>query len=223
MITSCTWPWRRWLAAMASSVASRSARDSPIPTRSPVVNGMPATPGRLERGQPPVRGLVGSRAVGGQVGVDRLDHHPLAGRDRPEPDQVLGVEGAGVGVGQQAGLLDHGPARRLQVVDGGGVAVVVQPLAGHRVAVLGCLAQGEEGLVAAGGPAGPGDVEHLVDREVGRLQPGRGLGEGAVAAAVAAQHGQGDEHLGREGDPVAVGLVDAPGRPAPAGRPAAER
>ena len=44
-------------------------------------------------------------------------------------------------------------------------------------------------------------------REVRRLEPGRRLGEGAVAAAVAAQHRERDEHLGREGDPPPVGLV----------------
>ena len=44
MITSCTWPWRAWLAAMASSVIRRSARDSPMPTSSPVVKGTWASP-----------------------------------------------------------------------------------------------------------------------------------------------------------------------------------
>ena len=43
-ITSCTWPWRRWLAAIASSASMRSARDSPMPTRMPVVNGMASSP-----------------------------------------------------------------------------------------------------------------------------------------------------------------------------------
>ena len=43
-ITSCTWPCRRWLAAMASSASRRDARDSPKPTRMPVVNGMASSP-----------------------------------------------------------------------------------------------------------------------------------------------------------------------------------
>ena len=43
-ITSCTWPWRRWLAAMASSASTRSARDSPMPTSMPVVKAMPSSP-----------------------------------------------------------------------------------------------------------------------------------------------------------------------------------
>ena len=53
----------------------------------------------------------------------------------------------------------------------------------------------------------------------GTGQAGRCLGEGAVAAPVAAQHGQGDEHLRREGDPVAVGLGPDPlGRPTKRGQ-----
>ena len=72
----------RWLAAIASSASRRSARDSPMPTSRPVVKGIRAAPGGLQGGQPPGRGLVGRRAVGGQIGVERLDHHPLAGRDR---------------------------------------------------------------------------------------------------------------------------------------------
>ena len=61
--------------------------------------------------------------------------------------------------------------------------------------------------MAAGAPPGPGDVQDLVEGEVGRGQAGRGLGEGAVAAAVPAEHGEGDEDLGRVGDPVAHGPV----------------
>ena len=112
---------------------------------------------RLQGGQPPGRGLVGGRAVGVQVRVDRLDHHALAGGDLPEAEEVGEVEGPGVGVREQSGLLDDGPAGGHQVVDGGAVAVGVQPLPGGRVPVLGALTQGEQGLVAAGGPAGPGD------------------------------------------------------------------
>ena len=102
---------------MASKVASRSARDSPIPTSSPVVKGMRGAPGRLQGGQPPGRVLVRGRAVGGQSRVDRLDHHALAGGDRTETEEVVEPEGAGVGVGEEAGLLDHGPAGGHQVVD----------------------------------------------------------------------------------------------------------
>ena len=49
--------------------------------------------------------------------------------------------------------------------------------------------------------------EHLVGGEVRGGEAGRRLGEGAVAAAVAAQHGERNEDLGREGDAPAVCAV----------------
>ena len=79
--------------------------------------------------------------------------------------QLVAARGAGVGVGQQAGLVEHQPAHRHEVVDGGGVAVVAQPVAGDGVAQLGSLAEREQRLVAAGAGAGPGDAQA---RPVGR-------------------------------------------------------
>ena len=99
------------------------------------------------------------------------------------------------------------PAHGHQVVDGGPVAGGVEPVPRHRVAVLGLLAQGEQGLVTAGGGAVPGDGQNLLGRQVRGFHPGRGLGEGAVAAQVAAQPGQRDEDLGRERDAGARGRV----------------
>ena len=163
--------------------------------------------GRLEGGQAPGRVLVGCTAVGGQPAGQRFDHHPLTGRHLTKDRQLVARQRSGVGVGEQAGLLDHQPAHGRQIVDRRRVPVRRQPVPGHRVTLLGLLAQGEEGLVATGRLPGPGDREDLLGRQVGRGQPGRRLGEGAVATAVAAQHGQRDEDLGREGDPPAVCLV----------------
>ena len=87
-----------------------------------------------------------------------------------------------------------------------------QPFPGRGVPLLGGFAEGEQRLPAAGRPTGPGDSQDLVEREVGRVEAGRRLGEGAVAAPVAAQHRQRYEHLGGECDPIPVGGV------APAGR-----
>ena len=151
-MTSCTWPWRAWLAAMASRAVTRSARSSPIPTRIPVVNGMPQPAGRLEGGQPAGGRLVRSAPVGGQVVAQGLDHHALAGADRPQLGQLLGEQGAGVGVGQQPGLVEHQPAHGRQIVDGRAVTLGGQPVAGDRVALLRALAQGEQRLVAARPP-----------------------------------------------------------------------
>ena len=212
-ITSCTWPWRRWLAAIASSASTRSARDSPMPTRIPVVNGMPTSPAASSVAKPPGRGLVGRPPVAVEAGVERLDHHPLRRRHRPQPGQLARRQRPRVGVGQQACLRQHQPAHGHQVVDRRLVAGGVEPVPGHRVAVLGGLAQGEQGFEAAGGRARPGDGQHLVGRQEGRRHPGRRLGEGAVAAPVPAQVRQWDEDLGREGDAGAGGGV--PARPPP--------
>ena len=206
-ITSCTWPWRRWLAAIASRASSRSARDSPMPTRIPVVKGMPSSPAASR---------VASRRSGVLSGAPRWQSRPAlsvsiiipweADTVRSRASSPAG-QGAGVGVGQEPGLRQHQPGHGHQVVDRRPVAGGVEPVPGHRVAVLGSLAEGEEGLVAAGGGARPGDGQHLVGREEGRLHPGRRLGEGAVPAPVPAQPGEGDEDLGREGDPGAGGGV----------------
>ena len=57
-----------------------------------------------------------------------------------------------------------------------------------------------------------GDGQDLVRAEVGRLEAGRRLGEGAVSAPVSAQHGQRNEDLRAVGDPSAVvGVPDGPG------------
>ena len=167
----------------------------------------------LQRGQPSLGRLVGGagvRAAGlAETGGQGLDHHPLRRRHRPEPHQLVLGERPGVGVGEQSGLGEHDAGRGDEVVDRRGVAPVGQPGGGIGVARLGRLAQGEERLVAAELGAAPRDGEHLVELEVGRHQVRGRLGEGAVPALVATQHGERDEHLGGEGDPRPVGGVAA--------------
>ena len=81
---------RRWPpgreAARRGTRRSRRAR--------PVVNGMASCTGGLEGGQATFGGLVGGTAVTGQVGVERLEHHALAGGDRTQEGQLVGVERA---------------------------------------------------------------------------------------------------------------------------------
>ena len=79
--------------------------------------------GGLERGQAPLGRLVGRAAVAVEVVAERLDHHPLAGRDGSQRGELVGVERAGVGVGQQAGLVEHELRHRGEVVDRRVVAV----------------------------------------------------------------------------------------------------
>ncbi len=86
-----------------------------------------------------------------------------------------------------------------------------QPLRSNGIAAFGGFSQSEESLVGTRDHASPGDFENLFGGEVGRLQPGGGFSESAVATPVAAELGEGDEDLGGEGDSRA-GLVspDAP-------------
>ena len=63
--------------------------------------------GEVQGGQAPRRHLVGRAPVGVEVLGQRLDHHALAGRHRAQRGQLAGVERAGVGVGEQAGLLQR--------------------------------------------------------------------------------------------------------------------
>ena len=168
-ITSCTWPYRRWASAMASSASTRSARSSPMPTRMPVVNGIGSSPRRLEGGQAPLGRLVRRPAVAGEVGAQRLEHHPLDGATGRSAASSSAVErtrrwhgGAGRSRPRPAGTSRRGsrPSSRSRARRASRGAT--------GVALLGPLAQGEQRLVAAGGGAGAGDRQHLVGREVRR-------------------------------------------------------
>ncbi len=150
----------------------------------------------LEGGEAPLRRLVGGAPVGVEVVAQRLDHHPLRRRHRPQQLQLLGEQRPGVRVGEQAGLVEHHPGHGRQVLHRGSVAVLLQPLGRSRVAQLRPLTEGEQGLVAARASAGAGDGEHLLGGEVGLFEAGGRLGERAVAAAVPAQLRERDEDLG---------------------------
>ncbi len=131
-----------------------------------------------------------------EIVAERLDHHPLARGHDPQRGELVGEQRARVRVGEQAGLFDDHAGHRDEVVDGRRVAVRGEPLGRDRVPELGALAQCEQGLVAARGGTRARDRTHLVGCEEGRLKPRRRLRERAVAALVAAQHRQRDEHLG---------------------------
>ena len=143
---------RRWPRAHGPG---RSG-SSPMPTRMPGGERDAELAGGLEGGQPTGRLLVGRPPMALQVVAQGLDHHPLRRRHRPELRQLVRVQGTGVGVGEQAGLVEHQLAHRRQVVDRRRVPVRLEPLRGRRIAQLGPLAQGEQRLVAAGVGAAPG-------------------------------------------------------------------
>ena len=129
----------------------------------------PGEAGGFERRQPALRRLVGC-AVVRPAGLteprgERLDHHSLRRRPPAQSRQLFTVERAGVGVREQPGLVDHQLAHRREIVDGRRVAVLGEPGLSLRVPRLGCLAEGEERLVASGGRAGSRDCQHLLGRE----------------------------------------------------------
>ena len=168
--------------------------------------------GRVQGGQTPLGCLVGGATVAGQVAAQRLQHHPLAGRHLRQQAQFVLRQRAGVGVRQQPGLGEHELRHRVQVVHGAVVPLLAQPGASHLVAIFGRLAQCEQRLVAPHASAVLRDAQHLLGREVRRGQPSRRLRERAVAALVAAQHGERDEHLRRVADASAVRGVAHPSR-----------
>ena len=93
-ITSCTWPWRRWLAAIASSASMRSARSSPMPTRIPVVNGMAQLAGGLEGGAGGARAPCRARRGGrrGRRGATRPSS-PGSGATARRRGELVGRRG----------------------------------------------------------------------------------------------------------------------------------
>ena len=72
-MTSCTWPWRSPSARSSSSASIRSARVSPIPIRSPLVNGHRSLARGRDRRQPDRRVLVRGAEVGPPRSPSRLD------------------------------------------------------------------------------------------------------------------------------------------------------
>ena len=154
-------------------------------------------PGPLQGRQPAFRGLVRGTSVRGQVGTQRLDHHPLRRRDGPESGQVLTGDRAGVRVGQQTGLLQHPPRHRHQVVDRRGVPVGGQPVACFDVPVLRGLTEGEQHLVTPRLRARRRDRHHLVRRQERRGDVVRCRRERAVPTPVPTQPRQRHEHLRR--------------------------
>ncbi len=167
--------------------------------------------GRLQGGEAPFRRLVGRGAVAVEVRCEGLEHHALADGHLAESRQLVFEQGACIGVREEPGLGGDEPAALDEVLDGGGKAVLGEPCGGGGVAQLGAFPEGEEGLMAAGRGTGAGDGQNLLRAQVGRREAGGRLGKGAVAAPVLAEHGEGDEHLRGEGDPLAESAVpDAP-------------
>ncbi len=197
------------------------------PYQDPGGEGDGGTPGVLQDAQPDRRLLVGGAVVraarlGPEAGRCRLQHHAHAGRHRLQALEVGPAHDARVQVGQQARLLQDADGDGADVGEGVVVAVRVEPLARLRPAVLGLVAEGDEGFLAAEGGALAGDVEDLVGgHEHPVALPAQLAGDGderAVVALVPAQPRQGDEDALRVRDDAGPAGRLEPRVPHPGGR-----
>ena len=108
---------------------------------------------------------------------------------------------------QEPGLAEHSLRRPADIVERRLTTECLELVTGSPVAQLGLVAESEQRLAAAGGRAGAGDPEHLVDRHVGTLTAPRRVRECAVVADVAAELRQRDEDLRRIRDETTVTLI----------------
>ena len=155
--------------------------------------------GGLQGGEPHGRHLVGRAEVRAaalrQPLGRRLQHDALRHRHLAQAGEPRLVHHARIEVRQQARLFQHQRCRSLEIFQRRLGAERAQSIAGRRVTQLRLVAQREQRLLAAGGLAPAGDVEHGLGREVVRLGLARRVRERAVVAHVPAQLGQRDEHL----------------------------
>ncbi len=133
-----------------------------------------------------------------------LEHQSHRDRYRAQLREVARRHDARVQVRQQTRLRLHLVRAVRQVFQRAGKPERAERPARARVAQLRLVPEGEEGFLAAGPGAGAGDVEHLLEAQVGLRQRARRLREGAVVAHVATQLRQRDEYLARVGDRASV-------------------
>ena len=124
---------------------------------------------------------------------------------------LLTFQHTGVAVGKEARLLEYHSAHVDKVVGHGWVSKLLKVSPGHSVHVFRLLTEAEESFLASRFPTCPGHGENLVGGHgLGVWVPGA-LDECAVAAAVSAEVGQGDENLAGVGDAPPLGLFGGPG------------
>ena len=190
-------------------VSARSVSVSPMPTSSPVVNGMDSRPASSSVRSRTVGILVRAAVMRQPLGLEQpprrgLQHHAHRRGHRLEPRQLRPAHHARVQVRQQPGLLQHADRHRPHVVQRRVVAAFVEPLPGFVPARLRAVAEREKRFLATQFGAAAGHVEDLVGLHVHAhalgAQLARHRDERAVVAGIAAQMGDGNEHLARVAD-----------------------
>ena len=170
----------------------------------PTGKGYPQLASDLGGAEADAGALAGGELVGTarliQAGADAFQHQAHGRVEGLQAGHFAAAHGAGVGMGQQGSFFQDQAAHIRQIVEGGPVAPLPEPVRRFRVALLGTLSQGEQRLGAAEFFACFGHSQDLVG---GHVEFGSGIGvlaEGAVAAEVAAESGEGNEHLGGKAD-----------------------
>ena len=156
------------LADRAAAPRSRSARVSPMPIRMPVVNGTRSSPAAAIVASRTRRRLVGRAevrpAARRQPLGRRLEHQrpstPLTGRSARTSSRVMTP---GLRCGSRPVSSSTAAAARRRYSSVVSHPSAAELLARRAVAQLRLVAEREQRLAAAGGGAGPGDREHLVD------------------------------------------------------------
>ena len=144
--------------------------------------------------------------------AENLQHHAHGGVDGSEGDHLATAHDSRVGVGEHGGMLQYFGGYVGQILQRRPAPRIVEPLLSLRVTLLRMLSKGEERLGAAQTLSCAGYLQRLLRGHVEGFSLGGRLTEGAVAAEVAAQPGQGNEHLGGEGDDAFLAPVAKNGR-----------
>ena len=168
-------------------------------------------PGQLQglqaAGRHLVRRTVVRHALFAQARRGRLKHDAHGGAHLAQARDFSRIHAAGVDMRQQPGLLQH-PFRHVAHI-GERVAETqfLQGAPGRPVAQLRSLAQGEQRFLATLAGTLAAQLQHFLHTHEGPFEFFRGLREGAVVTDVTAQLRQGDEHLARISDHLAMPLV----------------
>ena len=158
---------------------------------------------------PDDRVLVRAAVVGLALDLEEpprrgFQHHAHRRRHRLEPGKLGPAHHAGIEVRQQAGLLQHPDGHCPQVRQCRVVAAFVKPLPSLRPPRLRPIAEGEQCFLATEFGATGGEGDDLVGLEIhaptASPQLARRGNECAVVAGIAAEMGEGNEHLARVGD-----------------------
>ena len=167
-------------------------------------------------------GLVG----GAEVSLSALhqprrgtfQHDALRHRDVAQHRDLVALHDAGVHVRQKPRLFEDDPAHLGEIFERRRMAQPRQLVPRCRIAELRLVAEGEQGLLAAGRRAAPCDIEDFVAGEVGAAELLGGLGEHAIMANVPAELGERDEDLLGEADDAAMPGIAQARPPAPSTR-----